>query len=119
MSSCMMFFYERSINEEREGDLTAVAAVSAKEYEQLKRLGLLTPGEIAHLQRYTKELGEHAIPSFLLLQYAMETLRNSVENPDDHADMLFNFYSAMYLIRNSQSEVIQIMDLPMPFQYFH
>ena len=33
--------------------------------------------------------------------------------------MLAGFYERIYRVRTCQAEVCQILDLPMPFQYFH
>merc|ERR1719398_122565 len=40
-------------------------------------------------------------------------------NPEEQVDMLSNFNSRVYHVRSVQAEASQIMELPMPFQYFH
>lgn len=115
MSSCLMFFYERTLDSSSNNS----TLVSRKEYQQLIALGLLTPAECNHLERSSVALGPSAIPSFLCLQYAMETLQHQIPNAEQHTEMLFEFHSRVYSVRAGQAEVAEIMELPMPFQYFH
>merc|ERR1719253_272447 len=46
-------------------------------------------------------------------------MRNVTPNPEERDDMLAGFYERVYKVRKCQAEVVQILDLPMPFQYFH
>merc|ERR1712216_643985 len=86
---------------------------------QLRNLGLITEIEKDKLEMYCRKLGNNAVPSFLLLQWGMELIRFATPNAIDREDMLQGLYSSFYRIRSCQSKVTQIMDLPMPFQYFH
>lgn len=124
ISSCFMFFFERTEPEkddkdDDEGSEKEGHSVSRKELEQLQKLGFLTASEIAHLEKYCETTGKHAIPSFLVLQWGIELIRKTTPNPLDHGDMLFFFYGKCYQVRANQAEVVQMMELPMPFQYFH
>merc|ERR1719198_2702124 len=49
----------------------------------------------------------------------MELLMNRTEEPADREDFLAGILSKMYQIRGCQAFVVQTMELPMPFQYFH
>jgi len=112
MSSCFMFFYERT-------DSIEGGRVSAREYKQLKSLSLLGDKEVAHLQRHCERYKDDAMPSFMVLHWAMDLMRHETPTPDERDDMLAGFYSRVYHVRKCQAEVVQILDLPMPFQYFH
>lgn len=113
ISSCIMFFFERT----ECGD--TVGNVSEREYLQLKKLDLLGDHEIQILTRHCSKLSEDAIPSFLVLQWAMELMRHETKNPEERDDMLCGFYSRIYRVRRCQAHVVQTMNWPMPFQYFH
>eukprot|EP00927_Polykrikos_kofoidii_P014969 TRINITY_DN16627_c0_g3_i1.p1 TRINITY_DN16627_c0_g3~~TRINITY_DN16627_c0_g3_i1.p1 ORF type:complete len:417 (+),score=95.03 TRINITY_DN16627_c0_g3_i1:150-1253(+) len=113
VSSCLMFFYERTATTENTSN------VSSKEYRQLKTLELLDDREIKELQAHCKRCGADALPSFIVLLWAMELMRLSTEAPEERDDMLGGFYAKVHQVRKCQANVIQILDLPMPFQYFH
>merc|ERR1719305_1239636 len=49
----------------------------------------------------------------------MELARFTTPNANERDDMLSGIYSKFYHIRSCQAQVVQILDLPMPFQYFH
>lgn len=112
VSSCFMFFYERTESENG-------GSLSDKELEQLRQLNLLGDAEIAHLKQHCTRYKEDAVPSFLVLQWAMQLMRSIIPNPEERDDMLAGFYGRIYRVRKCQAEVTQILDLPMPFQYFH
>jgi len=114
MSSCLMFFFERTENQEAE-----TGNVSNREYGQLKQLELLGDIEIDHLKKHCNKLQEDALPSFLVLQWSMELMRLETEDPTGRDDMLCGFYSRIYKVRKCQAEVVQTLNWPMPFQYFH
>merc|ERR1719191_693601 len=90
-----------------------------REFKQLKGLHLLGDNEINHLKRHCDRYESDAVPSFLVLQWAMQLMRKETPNPEERDDMLGNFYARVYRVRKCQAEVCQILDLPMPFQYFH
>jgi len=112
ITSSFMFFFERTENE-------ADGKVSAREFKQLKALGLLGDNEIKHLSAHCKRYGNDAVPAFLVLQWAMQLMRQCTPDPEERDDMLIGFYDRLYRVRQLQAEVCQMMDLPMPFQYFH
>lgn len=113
IASCFMFFFERTWSE-CEG-----AKVSSREFKQMKSLGLLGDNEIYHLQKHCETFQGDAVPAFLVLQWAMKVMRRITPNPEERDDMLAGFYERVYRVRTSQEDVRQILDLPMPFQYFH
>merc|ERR1711953_717678 len=39
--------------------------------------------------------------------------------PADREDMLAGLFSKLYHVRECQAEIVALMELPMPFQYFH
>jgi len=93
--------------------------VSSREFKQMKSLGLLGDNEIYHLQKHCEAFQGDAVPAFLVLQWAMKVMRKITPNPEERDDMLAGFYERVYRVRTSQEDVRQILDLPMPFQYFH
>jgi len=113
VASCLMFFFERT------EDVSSESNVSTNEFAQLRQLELLGDREIKYLTRHCEQLGEDALPSFLVLQWAMELMRSETANPEDRDDMLAGFYSRVYQVRKCQAQVVQTLALPMPFQYFH
>lgn len=125
IASCFMFFYERTETEKEKDDSGPDASdedkskVSMKEFKQLKGLNLLGDNEIAHLKRHCDRYQSDSVPSFLVLQWAMQLMRRETPDPEERDDMLCNFYARVYKVRKAQAEVCQILDLPMPFQYFH
>eukprot|EP00928_Gymnodinium_smaydae_P015441 TRINITY_DN15710_c0_g1_i2.p1 TRINITY_DN15710_c0_g1~~TRINITY_DN15710_c0_g1_i2.p1 ORF type:complete len:365 (+),score=99.28 TRINITY_DN15710_c0_g1_i2:238-1332(+) len=112
VASCIMFFFERT---EDSNDVN----VSAQEYAKLKHLELLGEEEANHLQKHSVKLGAEAQPCFLVMQWAMQLMRQETEAPEGRDDMLYGFYQRIYHVRRCQAEVVQILELPMPFQYFH
>jgi len=113
IASCLLFFYERTEGRENSGN------VSSNEYQQLKQLDLLGDAEIQHLTKHATKLGANAVPSFIVQQWAMELMRLETANPEERDDMLGGFFARVYRVRKNQAEVVQILELPMPFQYFH
>lgn len=113
ISSCFMFFFERTWSE------CDGAKVSSREFKQMKSLGLLGDNEILHLKRHCEAFEGDAVPAFLVLQWAMRLMRKITPNPEERDDMLQGFYDRVYRVRTAQEDVRQILDLPMPFQYFH
>lgn len=113
IASCFMFFFERS-----EGAID-LSAMSRREFKQLRTLKLLTDREISHLEKHCDRYVEFSLPSFLALQWSMQIMRKVTPDPEGRDDMLAGFYGRVYELRQCQAEVCQILDLPMPFQYFH
>lgn len=116
LASCLMFFFERTEGlDDNDDDVD----ISDLEFKQVEKLGLLGPSEVAHLKRHCDKMRRHGIPSFLVLQWAMEVMRMVTPEPTGRDDMLYGFYAGIYRVRRCQAEVIEILELPMPFQYFH
>eukprot|EP00928_Gymnodinium_smaydae_P062815 TRINITY_DN46587_c0_g1_i1.p1 TRINITY_DN46587_c0_g1~~TRINITY_DN46587_c0_g1_i1.p1 ORF type:complete len:388 (+),score=73.49 TRINITY_DN46587_c0_g1_i1:224-1387(+) len=91
----------------------------SEDYDLLQELRLLGETELKALSKHCVNLGDNAFPSYLPLQWAMEVMRSSTENPEERDDMLCGFYSRVYRLRSCQAQVVAIIHLPMPFQYFH
>lgn len=112
VASVIMFFFERSGGQDG-------GAVSRNEFSQLWHLQLLGEDEMRALKAHCRNLKGDSLASFLLLQWAMELLMSRTENPPDREDFLAGMLGQMYKVRACQAFVIQTMELPMPFQYFH
>lgn len=113
MGSVVMFFFERS------GGVSPEGKVSRTEFSQLYHLQLLDETEIRALRSHCRNLRGDSVAAFLLLQWAMELLMSRTENPPDREDFLAGMFQQMYKIRGCQAFIVQTMELPMPFQYFH
>jgi len=111
-ASVIMFFFERSGG----GD---DGKVSRQEFSQLWHLELLDEFEIRALRSHCRNLRGDSVAAFLLLQWAMELLMSRTESPADREDFLAGFIQQLYAVRGCQAFVVQTMELPMPFQYFH
>lgn len=112
--SVVMFFFERSTDSGSD-----TGKVSRQEFSQLYHLGLVTEEEIRALRRHCRNHRGDSVAAFLLLQWAMELLMSRTAEPANREDYLAGVISQMYKIRQCQAFVIQTMELPMPFQYFH
>eukprot|EP00928_Gymnodinium_smaydae_P066006 TRINITY_DN4906_c0_g1_i1.p1 TRINITY_DN4906_c0_g1~~TRINITY_DN4906_c0_g1_i1.p1 ORF type:complete len:373 (+),score=65.17 TRINITY_DN4906_c0_g1_i1:70-1119(+) len=108
MAACFLFFFERT------PDLspTSVGCISQEEWAQLVALGLLEPDDLHAVQKHCKELGKRAIPSFILIQWIMKLYRCRI-------DRMHNVDMSLYNLRKCQQEIIETLELPMPFHYFH
>jgi len=113
-ASAFMFFFERSEAEDVDD-----SSMSTREFTQIRQLQLLTDREIEHLEEHCDRYKTEALPSLIALQWAMDIMRKQTPDPETRDDMLAGFYGRVYSIRRCQAEVCQILDLPMPFQYFH
>lgn len=112
-ASVVMFFFERSGGGGDDGK------VSRKEFSQLYHLQLLDENEIRALRSHCRNLRGDSVAAFLLLQWAMELLISRTNEPEAREDFLAGILKKMYQVRACQAFVIQTMELPMPFQYFH
>lgn len=116
--SILMFYYERTgtctEEEAHEG-----SKVSKHEYAQMRKIDLLDDLEIKAMQRFCKRYKEDAMPSLLLQQWCMQLMRRATPEPTTRDDLLIGFDDKVYELRGAMSDVSNIMDLPMPFQYFH
>merc|ERR1719498_187968 len=59
------------------------------------------------------------MPSLLILQWCMMLMRRATPEPNTRDDLLIGFDDKLYELRGCMSDVSNILDLPMPFQYFH
>merc|ERR1719506_2194727 len=76
-------------------------------------IGLLNDQETDLLKAHCKKVGRHcAMPSFMLLQWSMKLYRTK-------STRLNELEKTYWAIRRCQDDVVEIMELPMPFQYFH
>mmetsp|Transcript_61014 Transcript_61014/g.170678 ORF Transcript_61014/g.170678 Transcript_61014/m.170678 type:complete len:399 (-) Transcript_61014:110-1306(-) len=106
LASCFMFFF--ACTHVQGGD----SLISDREWQQLSTLGLLDRKEVAYLRKHCDVLKQNAIPAFILMQWSMKLYRTkSARIPD-----LDKHY---YAVRKCQEDVVEMMELPMPFQYFH
>lgn len=114
LASCFLFFFERTPTPDGSpaGADNLVSNVSSREWEQLHALGLLEPAEVDLLRKHCSRLGRHSIPSFMLLHWSMKLYRGQVSR--------INELDKMYLtVRKCQEDVVEMLELPMPFQYYH
>lgn len=107
LASSFLFFFERT---EHSGE--AEHNVSGDEWDQLQGMDLLNEYEMMLLKAHCDKLGEHACPSFLLVQWSMRLYRTKSARLNELEKTYWN-------IRRCQDDVVEIMELPMPFQYFH
>lgn len=112
LASSLLFFYERSTPPSEHED---AHNISKQEWMQIESMGLVDQYERDLLEAHCRALGSSAIPSFLLLQWSMRLYRSQSEKGARIAEL----EKAYWRIRNCQEEVVEILDLPMPFQYFH
>lgn len=111
IASALIFFYERTMSpEEGSRDYRCM-----DEFDHLEAMGFIDHYEKEVLEKHCHILGHEAIPSFLLLQWSMSLYRTMrpkhVRAPD-----LDKVYWRLW---SRQEEAIHMMDMPMPFQYFH
>jgi len=111
LASSLLFFYERTPHD----CPTTQHNISKKEWAHLQALGLLDTYERELLERHCHNLGASAVPSFLLMQWSMKLYRTKSPNNARIAEL----EKAYWRVRSNQEEVVEILDLPMPFQYFH
>lgn len=106
LASAFLFFFERTESSD-DGN------ISAREWNQLKNLGLLNDEETELLKDHCKKLGRHcSMPSFMLIQWSMRLYRKK-------SARLGELEKTYWMIRRCQDDVVELMELPMPFQYFH
>lgn len=110
LASCFLFFFERTPAAGPEA--SGPSNISQTEWAQLLDTGLLEPIEVELLKKHCDKLGQHAIPSFMLLQWSMKLYRQKLPR--------INELDKMYLlVRKCQEDVVELLELPMPFQYYH
>lgn len=64
------------------------------------------------LTKHCQEMGKDAMPSFMLLQWSMKIYRTASPRLND-------LDKAYYAVRKCQEDVVESLEMPMPFQYFH
>jgi len=105
LASAFLFFFERT--QSTDGN------VSEAEWTQITNLGLINAKECELLKAHCKKLGRHcAMPSFMLIQWSMRLYRTK-------SPKLNELEKTYWGIRKCQDDVVELMELPMPFQYFH
>jgi len=108
VASNLIFFFERTINQENPED----GPISASEWDQLEALGLVEPLELEALRAHCKRLKSLAMPSFQLLHWSMKLYRV-------HSPRIPDLDKTYFTIRKCQEDVVETLEMPMPFQYFH
>lgn len=121
LASPFIFVFERTEHDKDEEPEahTFEDGTSTAEWDQLAQLGILTKDEITALHQHCRHFGENATPSLLCIQWCIELLRHVTADPNDRFDMLDALESCYRSLWRRQVEVVYILDLPMPFQYFH
>lgn len=117
--SCFMFYYERTSTDGESDEPKHASKISKYEYAQMRKIDLLDDIEIKAMQKFCRRYREDALPSLLLQQWCMQLLRRAVPEPETRDDLVIGFDGKMFELRDAMSQVAIIMDLPMPFQYFH
>jgi len=112
LSSCLLFFFARTKDE---NDDLNMSGITEAEWKQLADTGLLFENETKALKEHCQRMQQHSIPSFMLLHWSMKLYRKHTDKNARIPD-LDKFYLAL---RKCQEDVVQIMALPMPFQYYH
>jgi len=110
LASCFMFFFSCAKGTMSHEHLDAI--VTNAEWEQLKNIGLLEAREVEHLKLHCSRLKHDAVPAFVLVHWSMKLYRTQVSRIPD----LDKYY---FSVRKCQEDVVEMMELPMPFQYFH
>lgn len=109
MCSILFFFFNHT--REKDGD-TNTCAVSEREWKQLSNLGLLNPRELQALKAHCDRMKQHAMPGFMLLHWSMKLYRKKLPR-------IRELDAAYIAVRKCQEDIQHLMDLPIPFQYFH
>mmetsp|Transcript_30443 Transcript_30443/g.87306 ORF Transcript_30443/g.87306 Transcript_30443/m.87306 type:complete len:392 (-) Transcript_30443:175-1350(-) len=101
-ASVILFFYETN------------ADVSDREWEELLRQGLLKPDEkqfLASFHRHQRSL--------ILLQWSGEVIRDGCSKAQTAANVVKSLVDKLQKSRALEQTVVDTIDLPLPFQYFH
>jgi len=109
IASCFLFYFKVDCTHD----------VTKTEWTALRRLDVLTQDEAACLEEFCQRVGPESKPHLLVLQWCMELLRIATPEPQTRDDLICGFTDAIYELQKCQCEVAYIMELPMPFQYFH
>mmetsp|Transcript_15922 Transcript_15922/g.32322 ORF Transcript_15922/g.32322 Transcript_15922/m.32322 type:complete len:381 (+) Transcript_15922:90-1232(+) len=101
-ASVILFFYETNSD------------VSDREWAELLRQGLLKPDEKAFLENFHKHQR-----SLVLLQWSAEVCRDGCNSAKVPANALKSLVDKLLKSRILEQAVVDTIELPMPFQYFH
>jgi len=115
LASCFLFFFERTPVEESE-DKGSEGNISNAEWAELVRLGLLDRKQEARLKEHCLVLGKNAMPSLVLLHWSMKLYRL---DPRFEVESCSELEKAYWDVRRMQDDVVEMLELPMPWQYFH
>lgn len=110
LASCFLFFFERTPSVS-EGD-EDTHNVSPSEWAALLRLGLIDQQQEIRLKEHCRTLKQNSMPSLLLLHWSMKLYRLETEKNNE-------LEKAYWEIRRVQDDVVEMLELPMPWQYFH
>lgn len=88
--------------------------MSDEEWNLMMQQGLLTPKEKEDLGIYEKQ--QH---TQLLLYWSQDVIKEGLEQVKAPTNALRGTVSALFKIRKEQQELMDIMNLPIPFQYYH
>eukprot|EP00927_Polykrikos_kofoidii_P000536 TRINITY_DN10193_c0_g1_i1.p1 TRINITY_DN10193_c0_g1~~TRINITY_DN10193_c0_g1_i1.p1 ORF type:complete len:1018 (-),score=200.57 TRINITY_DN10193_c0_g1_i1:485-3538(-) len=114
LASTFIFFFQRTpISQHEDAGTATEHNISLHEWTQLEKLGLLERHERELLQHHCQQTGSCAIPSFLLLQWSMRLYRTQ------NKARINDLETAYWNVRRCQDDVVEILELPMPWQYFH
>jgi len=117
LASCFLFFFERTPDKEAEaGDKGCEGNISNGEWAELVRLGLLDRKQEARLKEHCVILGKNAMPSLVLLHWSMKLYRL---DPRFEVESSHELEKAYWDVRRMQDDVVEMLELPMPWQYFH
>jgi len=107
LCSCFLFFFERTPSEDAEH-----GNISSEEWDELVKMGLLDKEQLRRIQHHCKELGKDSMPSLVLLHWSMKLY--SLDGLRNH-----ELEKAYWEVRRMQDDVVEMLELPMPWQYFH
>eukprot|EP00928_Gymnodinium_smaydae_P031067 TRINITY_DN22925_c0_g2_i1.p1 TRINITY_DN22925_c0_g2~~TRINITY_DN22925_c0_g2_i1.p1 ORF type:complete len:398 (-),score=108.66 TRINITY_DN22925_c0_g2_i1:40-1233(-) len=107
LASTFIFFFQRVEGSDKPGH-----GLSASEWRQLTNLGLMTTEEVTFLKHHCDDLQKDSIPAFMLLHWSMRLYRQ-------YSNRIPDLDKTYFMVRKCQEDVVEIMELPMPFQYFH
>jgi predicted membrane chloride channel (bestrophin family) len=107
LASCFLFFFERTPTESEE-----YGSISNEEWAELVRLGLLDEQQELRLKDHCRDLTKNSMPSLVLLHWSMKLYRLEVARNHE-------LDKAYWEVRRMQDDVVEMLELPMPWQYFH
>lgn len=107
IASCFLFFFERTQSEDG-----SFGNVSEDEWEAVVRMGLLDEEQERRLKLHCSQLRKNSVPSLILLHWSMKLYTCDAQK--DH-----ELEKAYWEVRKMQDDVVEMLELPMPWQYFH